>query len=69
MLLINHTRVRLESLHMLIYYNKFCMLVGGMLVALKVMLCGRWSLCAFCAVYGGNGMINILRAAKGLRKD
>jgi hypothetical protein len=30
-----------------------CLLVGGLLVALRVLLCGRWCLLVFCGVFGG----------------
>jgi len=44
------------------------MLVGGLLAALRVLLCGRWYLHAFCGVFGGKRMIEVLRTVIGLRR-
>jgi hypothetical protein len=39
------------------------LLVGGLLVALGVLLCGRWCL-VFYGVVGGNEMIGVLKIAR-----
>jgi hypothetical protein len=42
-----------------------CMPVSRLVVALKVLLYGRWCLLVSCGVFGGNPMIAVLRAARG----
>jgi hypothetical protein len=42
------------------------MLVGGQVVALRVLLFGRWCLLVFCGVSGGNAMINVSRTVRTL---
>jgi hypothetical protein len=41
------------------------MLVGGLLVALEVLLCEKWCLHAFCGIYGGKRMTEVLRTVRG----
>jgi hypothetical protein len=41
------------------------MFVGGRVVALRVLLCGRWCLLVFCSVFRGNTIIDV----SGLRED
>jgi hypothetical protein len=44
------------------------LLVGGLLVALRVLLCGRWCLTS-CGAVGGKRMIEILRTARGCLRN
>jgi hypothetical protein len=40
---------------------------GGLPGALRVLLCGRWCFHASCGVYGGKGIIEVLRTMKSER--
>jgi uncharacterized membrane protein YgdD (TMEM256/DUF423 family) len=42
-----------------------CMHVGGLLVALRVLLCGRLYLFVFYGVFGGKGFIKVLKISRG----
>jgi hypothetical protein len=40
------------------------MLIGGLLAAFGVLLCGRLCFCDFCSAYGMKEMIKVLKTAK-----
>jgi uncharacterized membrane protein YgdD (TMEM256/DUF423 family) len=42
-----------------------CMHVGGLLVALRVLLCGRLYLFVFYGVFGGKGFKRVLKISRG----
>ena len=45
---------------------QICLPVGGRDVVLRVLQCGRWSLCAYCGVCGGREMQDVLWILRGL---
>jgi hypothetical protein len=42
------------------------MLIGGLLATLRLLLCGRWYLCAFYGFYGEKEIIEVLRIVREL---
>jgi hypothetical protein len=46
-----------------------CLLVGGLMIVLKVLLCRRWCFLTFCGASVGEEMIDILRTARGCWKS
>jgi hypothetical protein len=53
--------VNLDCLGLCLDKWSICMLIGGLLAAFRVRLCGRWCFCDFCSVYGRKEMIKKIK--------
>jgi hypothetical protein len=56
--------VALDCLELCLAGWLICLLASGLVVALKVLLCGRWYPLAFCSAFGGKKTIEISRTAR-----
>jgi hypothetical protein len=45
------------------------LLVGGRVVVLGALLCGKWFLFVLCSVFGGNETIDVSRTLRGLMRN